>query len=289
MQDIQTVVSNIRSLKIQGATNVALAVLDTLEAHADLPTTELRTLGEQLAYARPTEPLAQNAVRYIFAGNDIAARIRDYRQCITDGKQSIPQAGKSLLVDGGSYLTICHSSTAVALFRLARENGAMFSVYVAETRPLYQGRITAKELLSLGFEDVTMVIDDVAVSMIEGRVGAIDAVFMGADLLTDTGFVNKVGSLAIATAAAMKGIPVYSLSSLLKFDPRPYTPSVIETRSAEEIWADAPKGLKFYAPAFDFVPFTATTRVICEAGVIEGHQVRVATEKIYPFISEGGK
>ena len=280
MDDIETIKADITSLKIQGATNVALAVLDALELVPD------RDTGIRLAYARPTEPLAQNAVRYIFSGSEgsIPQKISRYRTFITEGKQSIPENGKHLLVDGGSYLTICHSSTAVLLFRQARMNGAMFSVYVAETRPLYQGRITAKELLAAGFEDVTMVIDDVAVSLIEGRVGAIDAVFMGADLLTDTGFVNKVGSLAIATAAAIKGIPVYSLTSLLKYDPRPYSPTVIETRSQEEIWPEAPNGLKFYAPAFDFVPYTATTHIVCEAGVIEGHQVKLTTDKLYPFI-----
>lgn len=280
MNSADNVVSDIKSLKIQGATNVALAVLDALEK---VPSKEV---GIKLAYARPTEPLAQNAIRYIFEEGTISlsSRIAEYKALIEDAKKAIIENGKHLLVDGGSYLTICHSSTTVALFAAARASGAYFNIHVAETRPLFQGRITAKELIEHGFEDVTMVIDDVAVALIEGRIGKIDAVFVGADLLTDKGFVNKVGTLAVICAAARKNIPAYCLTSLLKYDPRPYDSSVIEARSSEEIWNEAPKGLKFYAPAFDFVPFYENVRPVCESGVIAGNDVKNAVQKTYPFI-----
>lgn len=290
MDALDKVLSDITSLKIQGATNVALAVLNYIE-HAvtenpDHSPPDIEYLATQLANARPTEPLAQNAIRYIFSdtSKSLASKITQYRTYIEEGKRSITTNGKRLLVDGGVYLTLCHSSTTVALFQKARAGGAIFSVYVAETRPLYQGRITATELLRLGFEDVTMIIDDVAVSLLEGRKGKIDAVFIGADLLTASGFANKVGSLAIAAAAHRNKIPVYSLTTLLKFDPRPYTPSVIETRSAEEIWPAAPKKLQFYAPAFDYVPYFPNVRIVCEAGIIPGKKVKSTAEKTYPFL-----
>ena len=192
-------------------------------------------------------------------------------------------------MDGGVYLTLCHSGTTVDLFKSAREGGAFFSVYVAETRPRFQGRTTAKELLDAGFDDVTMVVDDVAVALIEGRRGKIDAVFVGADLLTDTGFVNKIGSLAVSAAAARNHIPVYSLASLLKYDPRPFDLSLIETRSSEEIWADAPKTLQFYAPAFDYVPYFPNVSLVCEAGIIKGKQVASEACSHYPFIVPSGR
>lgn len=287
--DSKKILSDIKALKIQGATNVALAVLDTLEANANLPAKELQHLGELLAYARPTEPLAQNAIRYIFSDTDksLPSRITQYRTYIEEGKRSIPENGKQLLVSGGSYLTLCHSSTTVSLFKAARAGGAIFSMYVAETRPLFQGRITASELLKAGFDDVTMVIDDVAVSLIEGRIGKIDAVFIGADLLSDSGFVNKVGSLAVAAAATRHKIPIYCLTTLLKYDPRPYNPAVIEQRSAAEIWPDAPETLKFYAPAFDFVPYNEHIGIVTETGILPGDQLRSAVAAKYPFVLLG--
>jgi len=287
---VRTVVDDIAALRIQGATNVALSVLDSLGAllssRPDISYYELAKTGHRLAYARPTEPLAQNAVRYVTEGDLTTAinRIVKYKSFITAGKRSIPGNGTAALVDGGSYLTLCHSSTTVNLFTEARKHGVYFSLYVAETRPRMQGRITAKELLEAGFDDVTMIIDDVAVSLIEGRRGKIDAVFIGADLLTSKGFVNKVGSLALAAAAKRKRIPVYVITTLLKYDPNPFSAAMIETRSSDEIWENAPEGLQFYAPAFDYVPFAPNVYVICEEGIIPGKKVKTAAGKRYPFI-----
>lgn len=294
MDLVDQVTADIKDLKIQGATSVALAVLDTLSRaigqQPDISCYELTKLGEQLAYARPTEPLAQNAVRYVSLGctSEVKDRILQYNTFITDGKRSIPKHGTQLLVDGGVYLTLCHSSTTVRLFEAARAKGAYFSLYVAETRPRFQGRITAAELLKAGFDDVTMTVDDVAVSLIEGRVGKIDAVFIGADLINDKGFVNKIGSLAITTAAKRKHIPVYVLTTLLKYDPKDFSPAMIETRSSEEIWKEAPDNLKFYSPAFDYVPYMSNVHIICEDGVIPGKQVKAVTNKRYPFIFDKG-
>lgn len=292
MKSIDQTVSEIQSLTLQGATNVAIAVLDFLtdavSANPTISPAELKAMGTRLAYARPTEPLAQNALRYIFTNSStpIAERINEYKTFIDQAKQTVTANGAPLLVDGGVYLTLCHSSTTVRLFQEARANGAYFSLYIAETRPRYQGRITATELLNLGFDDVTMIIDDVAVSLIEGRKGKIDAVFIGADLLSEKGFVNKVGSLAVSAAAQRHDIPVYTLTTLLKFDPRPFHPTMIETRSSDEIWKEAPETLQFYTPAFDYVPYYDNVQLVCETGVITGHDLREAVQKKYPFVLE---
>ncbi|MEK7060862.1 MAG: hypothetical protein AAB937_01360 [Patescibacteria group bacterium] len=281
---------DITSLKVQGATNVALTVLDTLETlihqTPDIAVASLQEIGKQLAYARPTEPLAQNAVRYIFSNptNQILPNIQEFRAFIEKGKESIPENGKPLILKNGTYLTLCHSSTTVSLFQKAHESGTKFRLFVAETRPRFQGRITAKEVLDIGLDDVTMVVDTVALSLLEGQGEKIDAVFIGADLLSHTGFVNKIGSLSVAVAANRHDIPVYSLSTLLKFDPRTFEPKMIETRSPDEIWKDAPKNLKFFSPAFDFVPYFPNVHIICEEGVIKGEAVKDAVQKHFPFV-----
>lgn len=289
MDSIDKIYDDIRSLRIQGATNVALSVLDALSLirtqTPDISSDTLREIGIRLSFARPTEPLAQNAVRYIFKDDNIAANITHYKAYIEDGKKSIPQHGESILKDGGVYLTLCHSSTTVALFTNGRRHGAIFSLFVAETRPLYQGRTTAKELIAAGFDDVTMVIDDVAVAMVEGRKGAIDAIFIGADMLTSTGFANKIGSLALSMAAARRNIPVYVITTLLKYDPRGYDPSSIEQRDPSEIWSDAPENLKFYAPAFDYVPYRPHIFIVSEAGVTLSSDTQQTATEYYPFLT----
>jgi len=290
MQLIEQIESDIVNLKVQGATNVALAVLDTLETlinqTPDISVTSLQEIGKRLAYARPTEPLAQNAIRYIFSNptDQILPKIQEFREFIKLGKELILKNGKQLILENGTYLTLCHSSTTVALFQKAHESGTQFRLFISETRPRFQGRITAKELLEAGLEDVTMIVDSVAVALLESQEEKIDAVFIGADLLSHTGFVNKIGSLSVAAAANRHDIPVYSLSTLLKFDPRPFEPKMIETRSPDEIWKDAPKNLKFFSPAFDFVPYYQNVHIICEEGVIKGETVKDAVIKHFPFV-----
>ena len=61
----------------------------------------------------------------------------------------------------------------------------------------------------------------------------VSAVFIGADLLSSSGFVNKVGSLGITFAANSKNIPVYVLSILLKYDHRPFKETIIERREGK--------------------------------------------------------
>lgn len=297
MDRIAQLEAEIRSLKTQGATAVAEAVLEGLSSlvaskEADKSYASLHKVGQRLAYARPTEPLAQNALRYVLAeANQPAAhylqKIAEYQELIQKAKQAIATFGIPLIVDGGSYLTHCHSSTAVNLLITARKRGVNFAVYVTETRPLFQGRTTATELLAAGFGEVIMIVDDVAYSIIEGEKGALDAIFIGADLLSEKGFVNKVGSLTIVRAAERANIPVYCLTTLLKFDPRPFSPTLIEERSGTEIWPDAPAGVTFYAPAFDFVPYTDNVKLITESGIIVGSQVKQVAQTLYPFIKEG--
>lgn len=278
---------DIKSLKIQGATNVALAVLEGIRISSQ-GGANLQEAALRLAYARPTEPLAQNAVRFIFDKKGqlpdyYLRRAQEYQKMIEKAKDEMGTVGTKLIKNGGVYLTHCHSSTVTSMFIKAKKERENFSVFATETRPMFQGRITAKELLEAGIE-ATLIIDDAAISLLEGQQKQIEAVFIGADLLTDKGFVNKVGSLGLACAAKRNRTPFYSLSILLKYDPRPFSKELIEQRNPDEIWKEAPQNLKIYAPAFDFVPYDTGVKIISEKGIIEGKDIANKARELYPFI-----
>lgn len=277
-------VSDIKNLKIQGATNVALAVLDALEKNPD------KDIATRLAFARPTEPLAQNAVRYIFAdaaldAQAIKTKVASYTALIADAKKSIATYGSQLLEDSATYLTHCHASTVTNVFLNAHKDGKQINVIATETRPLMQGRITVKELLDSGLTNVTMIIDSAAAAVLSDPARKISGVLIGADLLSEEGFVNKIGSLAIVLAARARNIPVFCISTLLKYDPRPFTPALIETREAAEIWPEAPANLAILAPAFDFTQYASDVMVVCEKGAIAGNMVKQTALATYPFIT----
>ena len=297
MDSIGLLESRIKQLKIQGATDIALAVLSAVDLVAENKTRKddenigryLYRQISRLAYARPTEPLAQNALRFILDNkNDTLknylVKKSQYEYLIKDSKYKMSVSGASLIENGATYLTHCHSSTVVSMFIHAGKKGKQFSVIVPETRPKFQGRITASQLLSNGLSEIYMIIDDVAASVILDDSQKVTAVFIGCDLLSEKGFVNKVGSLGIVYCANEKKIPVYCLSLLLKYDPQPYTLSLIEKRNSSEIWSDAPRELKFITPAFDFIPYYENVTVISEAGSIKGSEVKQAARTLYPFL-----
>jgi len=295
MDKIDQLVKDISSLKIQGATNIAFAVLEgIISAARQIPSSEsigeyLEGVGEKMAYLRPTEPLAQNAIRFIFSNKNESveyylAKIEKYKGLIDKAKIKMGEEGVNLIRGGRVYLTHCHSSTVTSMFVKAHKQGKRFSVIATETRPRFQGRITVKELLAAGIEDVTLIIDDAVETILEGNLQKIEAVFIGADLLSQNGFVNKVGSLGIAYAAKRRGIPIYSMSILLKYDPRPFSDEMIEIRGKEEVWEDAPANLKIYSPAFDFIPYDTGVKIVSEKGIIEGEQMSAAALSLYPFL-----
>lgn len=290
-------VMDIKKMKIQGATNVALTVIDgLLLAYNDWKNENnpylyqyLYSKVSPLAFARPTEPLAQNALRYIFGQKEenpenYLERGWHYKEMIEDSKKKMGDIGQAFIQNGGVYLTHCHSSTVTQMFIKAYKSGKKFSVIATETRPNFQGRITVEELLKAGINDVTMIIDDVAPSLLLENNLKISAIFMGADLLSRDGFVNKIGSLSLAHCALEKSIPLYVLSILLKYDPRPFEYAMIEMRDGREIWPEAPAKLKFHTPVFDFVPYDDNLKIITETGIMEGRIAEQKAREIYPFV-----
>ena len=179
MNPISRIEEEIKSLKIQGATNVALKVLEglslavnILKVRKDLdPHVYLLEQTIRLAFTRPTEPLSQNAVRFIFQKKENSPQTYlkladEYKKIISESKNKVAKFGIDLIKDGGIYLTHCHSSTVTNMFVKAYKLDKKFSVLTTETRPNFQGRITANELISAGISDITMIIDDVAPAII---------------------------------------------------------------------------------------------------------------------------
>lgn len=268
--------TDIKNLKIQGATNVALAILNFLSG---VPADRVKEIGERLAYARPTEPLAQNAIRYISSSPDIKTNIATYVSFMENAKQSIITHGTGVLQKGKTYLTHCHASTVTAAILRTHD----VRVIATETRPLMQGRITARELAAGGLA-VTMIVDSAAASVLADPARDIAGVLVGADLITQNGFANKIGTLAIVLAARANNVPVYCFSTLLKYDPRPFDARRIEQRDPKEIWSDAPANLSIYAPAFDFTPYNTGVMFVTEAGIVKGQDIPGAVTKEYPWL-----
>ena len=307
-KEIEQLHKEIEEIKIQGATNVAISTLKGIKVALELDFPESESLidtvidiGNYLAYARPNEPMAQNAVLYIqylfdekaihrFPIEDekklIAQLCDDFLKEIEDEKQKILEVNVPKLRQVDNVLTHCHSSTAVSLIKGISQNDKDFTAVCTETRPRYQGRKTAVELLEAGI-DTTLIADSAAESFVIGRGSqSVSTIFIGCDAITMEGYcINKIGSWGIAMAAHESGKKLYVVTPLLKIDhDSAYHEIEIEIRENRELWKEAPKNLKMYNPAFEVVDAQLIAGFITEFGILKPKEISDVVRKEYPWL-----
>ncbi len=290
----------IETIQVQGATNVAIATLEGMQLVADAQGVDLlenvESVGYRLSHARENEPLARNAVKYVLShikgesniplSQEVHQAAEEFKSIIDSSKAQIVTNAVEILAKYSTVLTHCHSSTTVGALIGAAKIHRGFRVVATETRPLFQGRITAKELVEAGL-DVTQITDSASAAFIvDDTYLPVDAVLIGADeVFVDGRAINKVGSYPISIAAHYGNDPLYVLTTLLKIDLDTQTKApVIEMRTAREVWEDAPKGLNIINPSFDLVPAKLITGFITEAGLLTADQLESALKTSYPWI-----
>lgn len=302
MKSIKETAGKIKRLEIQGATNVAVSAAKALAQDlldAETPAEAARALDEgvrKLVAARDTEPMLRNGLKYIQSHVPRDWTDRDeFREAVErasaeiqgffkESKTRIVEIGARRVRDGDTILTHCHSSAVTETLVEAHRQGRRFRVIQTETRPKYQGRITARELVEAGI-DTTMIVDSAARHFMK----EIDFVVVGGDAITSEGnVINKIGTSQVALAASEARIPFYVVSTLLKFDPVTIGGryEAIEERDTGEIWDAPPKGLKIRNPAFDVTRRDYIHGVITEEGVISPHSILEAVHRHYPWILE---
>lgn len=306
---IQQSIDDIVAIKIQGATNVALATFITVGEWAkETEITDFQEFRDKLsqymtmlANARPNEPLAKNGVRYIenqlvlqhpgikdvkSAAKAVIDLANSYVKLLEDSKKEIVIHGVELCKHADVVFTHCHSSTAEAIISGINQDHKIRAVNT-ETRPLYQGRITSKNLIKAGIETV-MIVDSAASYFIaDDSFLPVDVVFLGADQVSVTGdALNKIGSFSMGLAAYYASKPLYIVTPSLKLDLSTiYNPIKIELRKDEEVWPDAPKELNIINPAFDLVPHQFITGYITEFGLVKPEELEDKVRRNYEWIS----
>jgi ribose 1,5-bisphosphate isomerase len=302
-QAVRVVAERIRKLEVQGARNVAIAAIKALEALAQETSSKTqKEFNEELSEAkailfasRATEPLMRNAVRWIInevenSGKEkvdalaevVSSSSSQFLKNLEASKERIAEIGAKRIRDNSVVFTHCHSSTVTHLLSKAKKDGRNFEVICTETRPVFQGRITAKEMLALDVK-TTFIVDSAARSFMRNA----DLVIVGADAITSEGnIINKIGTGTIALLAHEARKPFYVVAELLKFDPATVRGDYeqIEERSPDEVWKDAPEKLIVRNPAFDVTRRDFIHGVICEEGVIPPHSVKEVMHRKYPWL-----
>ncbi len=261
LERARKVAEDIKALRIQGATNVALAAVNVFKESAPARIEELKKAAELLKTARSTEPLLFNAIDFILAAEDPREAAEEIYEVI---KASWLRAAENLAEILSRYevvQTICHSSVVEAALKMVQPK----KVVVTETRPRFQGRITARKLVEAGIT-VVFAVDSAMLKLMEEE--AVGVVAIGNDAIYRDGSVaNKIGSRLLAEIAASRDLPLYSAGPSLKIWRIPE--KVIEERPAEEVWKEAPSRVIVRNPAFEIVPAKYIHKICTELGNLE--------------------
>lgn len=260
------ILSDIKSIKIQGAENVAKA---GIQAYILKPN---KQAAKQIFKTRPTEPLLQNALAIIQKSKYPKRTAKKFLANLKKSHDTITKKGATLIKNDMNIYTHCHSSTVMDILKLAKKRMKKFVVYTTEVEPLLQGRTTAKDLAKSGIK--TIITPDLAA---EQSLAKCDLFLFGADAFTKTEVANKLGTSTLTKLAKLHKVPTYTCGVSLKFTKK----ITIKKRSGKEVWDERQEEIEVLNEPFDKTKLKDLTGVISEFGILKRKEfVKKAKEKL---------
>lgn len=248
------ILSNIKSIKIQGAENVARAGIKAFLLEPN------KSSARKILAVRPTEPLLQNAIKLLLKAKYPNREAKKFLSNLKNSHKIISKKGAMLIKNDMNIYTHCHSSTVIDILKYAkRKRKKNFVVYTSEVEPLLQGRTTAKDLAKSKIK--VIISPDLAA---EQSLKKCDLFLFGADAFTKSMVINKIGTSTLVKLAKDYGIPRYSCGVSSKFTKK----IKIEKRSSKEVWDEREKKIEVLNPAFDKTKLKNLSGVISEFGIL---------------------
>ena len=289
---VVTIAEDIKSMRIRGAGEIARSAVEALLLTAqDSKASDSRELVEEIEAAarlmvrtRPTAVSLPNGIRYVIhrvregerSGVNVKSlrevAIKACREFIENSKTAIDRIGEigaKRIRDGDVLMTHCHSLAVLKVIETAWRQGKRVKVYATETRPRFQGRITAEKLAQMSIP-VTLIAD----SAVRYFMNEVDRVIVGADAVSANGaVVNKIGTSLVALAAREARTPFFVAAESYKFSPETMfgEPVKIEERDASELIPPSElkhQNISVANPSFDMTPPEYIDLIITERGII---------------------
>ncbi len=293
-KEVKEIAKKIETMEIRGAGKIARAAARGLKMQAESSDSgtaeefyeEMKKTATLLYNTRPSAVSLPNSLRHII--NDIkevrnndgdlkdlmTTTINSAEEFIEGSNQAvkdIAEIGSNRIQDKEIIMTHCHSTAATSVIKKAYEKDKIEKVYVKETRPRYQGRITAQELAETGMP-VEIVVDGAARHFMK----KVDKVIIGADSIAANGAViNKIGTADLGLVAHEQGALLMVAAETYKFHPETISGEMIKIEERdidevvpEDIRKDFPENLKVRNPAFDALPPEYINVIVTENGII---------------------
>ena len=243
---------------------------------------KLLTLGVELVSAQPHMASVFNLVNSVlYAVEELSPTLsleelaeftkekaEEFNHNSVNSLQQIARHGEKLIEDGTTVLTFSSSGSILAILRKAREEGKSFEAIVCESRPMLEGRILARFLGNAKIP-VTLITD----AAMGTFVSKADLLLVGADSVSETSFVNKIGTLCLCLLSKEYQVPLYVACERSKFISSDWLPSSITRGNPREVLEDELQNVRVENPYFEKIPLVYCQQVITNEGFFSPYDV----------------
>ncbi len=297
---VREVAKKIEKMEVRGAGNIARSAAEGIKLSVEGTKSRgelvenLERAKKLLLNARPSAVSLINTVEILTGDIEnnlgemdfsdlreiIVERVEKFVEESKKATQEIGKNGSQLISDGDTVITHCHSSNFISIIDSTIQLEKDLGVIVTETRPRYQGRKTARELIDRGVP-VMFIVDSAAGYFMKD----VEKLIVGASGIGENGSIlSKIGTFPMACVAKKAEIPVIVVAETFKFYHGSLTENhrLIDERKAEEI-IDPGKipGANIRNPPFDITPATCVDKIVTERGVISPEEANEISGSVF--------
>ncbi len=182
-------------------------------------------------------------------------------------RKKIGSFGAKLVLNNSKILTISASSLVKEIFITAHKMNRKFTVYCLESRPQNEGHAFAEELAKHGIPCVLM-----TDAMMGHAIQEVNVIISGADRISESGFVNKSGTLPLAIISKQYQVPFFLAAETDKILKEIDRSVRFYPQDPTEIYSRKSKILNVSNYYFEMIPFEYVGKVICEDGVFDTNE-----------------
>ena len=226
-------------------------------------------LGKRLFESRPNMAPVQNLVAQIVSEvnaiteRDLVSvqkfaesRIEELCKQSKDAIKKSAEWTAALIADSDCLITCSYSSTVYETFKMAKQQGKSFKVFVAESKS-DDGKFRYGELLGRFLSSIDVSVNVFPDDEIYRYIQKTKCALVGADsILCDGSIINGTPTYGIAIEADEYGVPFYSVCETAKANTMSYLGKNVEAK----------KG-------FDFVPWNLITGIMTEKGILDTQEI----------------
>ncbi|MFW9875888.1 MAG: hypothetical protein ACFFG0_22530 [Candidatus Thorarchaeota archaeon] len=294
--NIERLLRALRKNKSSGASELIEDALEIIKVQLDLLedrdldiTEEIYLLFKKIVDSRPSMAPLINCIGYLLHDVSIITktalenRIKKFKEKEIEKKKALEKNFRKFLKEREKKLKkimlISYSSTVLNL--LEKNKDFNLKIFVLESRPLLEGRITAK-FLSKYFQ-TTLIIDAAMGKFLEQT----DLVLIGIDsVLRDGSIINKIGSYPLTALSKMKNIDVYAVGDSYKYNLRSHYgyEILIEKKLSSEVFdINENENIDILNYYFEVIPSEYISGIISDLGIMTTQEFVERVKNLLPI------